>query len=172
MARTWTPVARAQREPLNRDLLVAVACVAAVVLAAAVGALASGRGDPDLYAALELPAWAPPSWVFSPVWTALYLTIALAAWLTARAGTDRPVVRWGLALFVLHLVFQAAWTPLFFGAERFGPALADLGATLALAALAAALMARSRRAAGLLMVPYLVWLAYATALNTAVVALN
>lgn len=140
--------------------------------AALVGALAASGGDPALYASLELPAWAPPSWLFSPVWAVLYVAIAVAAWLVARSGLDRTVVRAALAVFAVHLVLQAAWTPLFFGAEAFGWALADIVATLVTGLVAGALMARASRTAGALMGVYALWLAYATALNTAVVALN
>jgi translocator protein len=160
------------REPLHRDLVLFVACAAAVAVAAVVGSLAATGGDPDLYAALDLPAWAPPPWVFSPVWGILYVVIAVAAWLTARAGLDRPEVRWALGMFAVHLVFQAAWTPLFFRAELHGWALADLIVTLILAAAATLLMAQASRLAAVLMAPYLLWLAYATALNSAVVVLN
>lgn len=153
-------------------LLIFAASAAAVAVAAGVGGLAASGADPDLYDDLELPAWAPPSWVFAPVWAVLYVALAVAGWLVARRGLGRRDVRVALALFGGHLVVQAAWTPIFFGAEAFGWALADIVATLLTGVAAAIAMGRVSRSAGLLMVPYVAWLAFATALNAAVVALN
>ena len=106
------------------------------------------------------------------MWAVLYVALAVAGWLVARRGLGRRDVRVALALFGGHLVVQAAWTPIFFGAEAFGWALADIVATLLTGVAAAIAMGRVSRSAGLLMVPYVAWLAFATALNAAVVALN
>jgi translocator protein len=161
------PAGRAAREA--RALAMSVAAVAT---AAAVGGLAASGSDPDLYESLDLPSWAPPDWVFSPVWVVLYIGLAIAGWLVARQGLRRTDVRIALALFGVHLVFQAAWTPIFFRAELFWWALADIVVALVTGVAAAAAMGRVSRWAGALMVPYVAWLAFAAALNAAVVALN
>ena len=116
------------------------------------------------YAGLHKPAWNPPSWVFAPAWTFLYATMAVAAWLVWREGGWRAQ-GWTLGLFLLQWALNAVWTPLFFGLHRPGLALVDI---LALwLALAATLVAfwRVRRAAGVLLLPYLAWVTFATALN-------
>jgi benzodiazapine receptor len=141
--------------------------LAAVALVAWLGSRAaiSSRAT---YDALELPSFAPPGWVFGPVWTVLYIGIALAGWLLWRsAGWDRA-----LALWVVQLLLNLAWTPLFFAGDRYGWALVDIVVlALAIALLVAWSWRRSRWAAWLL-VPYLAWVCYAAALNAAIVRLN
>jgi tryptophan-rich sensory protein len=123
------------------------------------------------YDGINKPEWNPPTWVFGPAWTLLYITMAIAAWLVWREGGWRVQGR-ALGLFVLQWVFNALWTPLFFGMHRSGLALIDI---LALwLTILATLIAfwRVRRAAGLLMLPYLAWVTFATALNFAIWRLN
>ncbi|MEV7728626.1 TspO/MBR family protein [Streptomyces sp. NPDC087917] len=137
---------------------------------AALGALASADAG-DVYGALDRPAWAPPAWLFGPVWTVLYATIGVAAWLVWR-HSDRQRVRRALTWWSVQLVLNLAWTPLFFAARQYGLALLDI--VLLLAALGTT-MFRFRRlspAAALLLVPYLLWVAFATALNASIWQLN
>ena len=113
------------------------------------------------YAALRKPAWNPPAWIFAPVWTALYALMAVAAWLVWREPGTAAV----LALFVVQLALNAAWTWLFFGLRRPGLALVEIVVLwLAIAATAIAFLAVVPPA-GLLLLPYLAWVAFATALN-------
>lgn len=136
--------------------------------AAAVGA----RFTPgEWYAGLAKPAWTPPDWVFGPVWTLLYLFLALAAWQVWRrhgfSGAGGA-----LGLFLVQLFFNALWSWIFFGLKQPGWALADLSA-LWLTALAATLAFwRLEPVAGWLMVPYMAWLSFAGALNFALWRLN
>lgn len=116
------------------------------------------------YAALAKPAWSPPPWIFGPVWTSLYLLMALAAWLVWRRGGWRAQ-RPALGLYLLQLVLNALWTPVFFGLRSPGLALVVivlLGAAIVLTG--RAFLAVSRPASWLL-VPYLVWVVFAAALN-------
>lgn len=139
----------------------------AVAAVAAVGGLGV-RGTAAEYQSLATPRWAPPSWLFGPVWTVLYVMIAVAGWLAwRRAGWTV-----GLTWYVVQLVLNAAWTPLFFGAGLYFVALLDIIALLVALIITIALFWRSSRLAALLLVPYLVWTTYATALNAAVVILN
>ncbi|HYN93298.1 MAG TPA: TspO/MBR family protein [Pilimelia sp.] len=139
----------------------------AAATAALIGTLAV-TGTTSTYAVLEKPAWAPPSWLFGPVWTVLYALIAIAGWLVWRR------VGWHAALvpYAVQLVLNAAWTPIFFGAGAYGWALVDIVAMLlAIAVTIVAFRPISRLAAALL-VPYLLWVAYATALNAAIWSAN
>ncbi|WP_016700618.1 TspO/MBR family protein [Actinoalloteichus spitiensis] len=151
----------------GRGLLVFVAAVAAT---AAVGSFASRSAAED-YAALELPPWAPPSWLFGPVWTALYVLIAVSGWLVWRRH-GATGARTALALFGAQLVLNAAWTPLFFAAGRYGLALLDIVVLFVVVAVLVGLFARLRRTAAVLLVPYLLWVGYAALLNAAVWSLN
>jgi translocator protein len=116
------------------------------------------------YAGLVKPSWNPPSWVFGPAWTTLYTMMAVAAWMVWKKGGWR-MQRGALSLFVAQLVLNALWTPLFFGLHWMGVAFVEI--VLLWLAIAATLRAflRVRRAAGLLLVPYLAWVTFAAALN-------
>jgi len=162
--------ARRREVPVGRSVLAAVGFAAAVAVVAAVGgAAASGSGE--VYAGLELPSWAPPAWLFGPVWTVLYAAIALAGWLVWRASGIAGA-RAFFAVYALQLVLNAAWTPLFFGAGLYAAALADI-AVLAAAVAAATVLARGHsRGAVALLVPYLLWVVFAAALNLAILVAN
>ena len=159
---------RARRTGGVRSLALLAGSALAVGTAAVVGGVAAGRAAPGYYETLDRPSWSPPAGVFAPVWSVLYVSMATAAWLVAREGLDREDVRLALGLFGAQLALNAAWTPLFFGLQRPGLAAVDIVALLA--ALAATVVAfwRVRPAAGALMVPYLAWVAFATALNLAI----
>lgn len=137
---------------------------------AAVGAVAAGDAG-SVYGSLDRPGWAPPSWLFGPVWTVLYATIAFAAWLAWRRRAFKDVrgqvVAWGA-----QLAFNLAWTPLFFGAGQYGLAFLDICLLLAALGTTMLLFRRVDTVASLLLVPYAVWTLYAAALNLAVWQLN
>ena len=125
----------------------------------------------DWYAALHKPSWNPPPWVFGPAWTFLYITMAVAAWLVWREGGWKAQRR-ALGLFIVQWFLNALWTPLFFGAHRPGVAFGEI--VLLWLAIAATLVAfwRVKKAAGLLLVPYLAWVSFAAALNFTIWRLN
>lgn len=125
----------------------------------------------EWYASLRKPAWNPPGWIFGPVWTALYTMMAVAAWMVWRHG-GFTAQRRPLALFLLQLALNAAWTPLFFGWHRPGLAFAEI--VLLWLAIAATLVAFRpvSRAAAWLLAPYLAWVSFATVLNLTLWRLN
>ena len=140
--------------------------VATCAAAGGIGAIASAKA-PEFYAALVKPSWAPPAEVFGPVWTLLYMAMAVAAWLVWRErGWARA--RGALGLFVLQLGLNALWSWLFFGWHRGGLAFADILVLLALIVATTAAFARIRRLAAWLMAPYLAWVSFAAALNYSV----
>ena len=120
------------------------------------------------YAALNKPAWNPPAWVFGPAWTLLYTLMAVAAWLVwKRNGWRRP-----LQLYLVQLVLNAAWTPIFFGAHQLGWALVEIVALWIAILLTMLGFLRVNKTAGALFVPYLAWVTFATVLNLALWRLN
>ncbi|WP_410811571.1 TspO/MBR family protein [Micromonospora sp. 067-2] len=140
---------------------------AAVFVAAAVGALGV-QGTTEEYANLRQPGWAPPSWLFGPVWTLLYALIAVAGWLVwRRVGFSAPLWAWSA-----QLVLNAIWTPLFFGAGRYGLAFAEIVAMWLAIGLTVVLFARVRRVAAALLLPYWAWVTFAAALNLSIWRLN
>lgn len=141
--------------------------IALVFLAALVG---TQFGPGPWYAALQKPSWTPPSWLFGPVWTVLYLAIAIAGWLiwrTKRPAVAKPMLCWGV-----QLLLNGLWSYLFFGLQRPGLALIDI--VLLLVAIGCFIVqARAVSApAAWLFVPYMLWVGFATALNFAIWQLN
>ena len=142
--------------------------VTANLMTAVIGGCATTSAVQDWYPTLVKPAWTPPAWVFGPVWTLLYATMALAAWLVwRRAG-------WGGALgwYAAQLLLNAAWSPVFFGMQRIDWALGILVALwLAVARTTVAFAKVSPLASGLFL-PYLAWVSFAAVLNFALWRLN
>jgi tryptophan-rich sensory protein len=125
------------------------------------------------YASLAKPEWTPPPWVFGPAWTILYAMMAVAAWRLWRRRHARPhESRRALALFAVQLAMNLAWTPVFFGLQR--PDLALVVILLLWVAIAATIMAawKACKTAAALLMPYLAWVTFATALNMAIWRLN
>lgn len=148
--------------------LVLVGWLALTFAAAATGVFVSSGG---WYASLAKPAWNPPNWLFGPIWTLLYVMMAVAAWLVWREGGWKAQRR-PLGLYLLQWALNALWTPLFFGLQRPGLAFAEI-ITLDAAVLGTLMTFwRVRRAAGLLLVPYMLWVAFATVLNITIWRLN
>ena len=135
----------------------------------ALGGALVGMGS--WYQELNKPSWQPPGWVFGPVWTTLYAMLGVAAWRVWRRGGLREQ-RVALGVFGVQWVLNALWTPLFFGMQSPGLALVDIGLLWAAAMVTAVLFWRADRVAGGLMVPYMLWLSFAAALNFAIWQLN
>ncbi len=143
-----------------------VALLAITSVAAVLGAIAS-LNAPVFYSQLAKPAWAPPAGVFGPVWSLLYGLMAVAAWLVwLQRGSRR--VGTPLALFIAQLAANALWSWLFFGWHRGALAFADVLLLLALIATTLAAFWRVRPLAGVLLLPYLAWVGFASALTWAV----
>ena len=145
-----------------------------VSVAAALGALAS-RSAPVFYAELVRPTWAPPAWVFGPVWTTLYTLMGIALyrmWMRARRaeadGGEAP----SFALFWTQLGLNTAWSLVFFGLRAPFGALATLVALLAAIVATMRAFGRVDRAAALLLAPYAAWVTFAGFLNASVWWLN
>lgn len=122
----------------------------------------------EWYAALRKPSWNPPSWIFGPVWTALYLMMATAVGLVWRRGGPRRA----FVLYAVQLALNAAWTPLFFGLKMPGLAFAEILLLLASIIFTARAFARTSKVAALLLAPYIAWVAFASFLNFTLWRLN
>lgn len=137
-----------------------------VSIAAAVGALAT-RDAPGFYAQLAKPAWAPPAAVFGPVWSVLYLLMAIAVW---RVGCEKRAAGRlvALGLFLAQLGANALWSWLFFGWRLGAFAFAEVLLLLGLVVATAVAFWRIHRPAGALLLPYVAWVGFASALTWAV----
>ncbi|BBX67162.1 TspO/MBR family protein [Mycolicibacterium psychrotolerans] len=159
-----------QQPTRSKNVIALAISLGAVVIASTLGGLASATSAQD-YARLQQPSWAPPSWVFGPVWTVLYVMMAVAAWLVWRSGPwaqTRPA----LTAYGTQLVLNAAWTPLFFGLGWRGIAFAELSVLWLVLVGTVVLFFRRSAVAGWLLIPYLAWSTFALCLNFAVWQLN
>jgi len=150
-----------------------VISLAAFLLLCIVGGAVSGLASPpgEWYASLSKPSWNPPGWIFGPVWTVLYAMIGVAGWRLWACRAAPAGIR-ALRAFAVQLVLNFAWTPVFFGLQQPGLALAVI---VALVGAIVATIARSwsvDRAAATMLMPYMAWVSFATALNAAIWWLN
>lgn len=127
------------------------------------GGFASANAG-DFYRRLERPGWAPPGWLFAPTWTVLYLLMGVAAWLVWRERGIRGA-RAALSLFLVQLTVNALWTWLFFVWRLGGVAFAEILVLCALVAGTSGAFWRVRPLAGALLLPYLAWVTFASALT-------
>ena len=145
-----------------------------IALCNAVGissALATASGDSPWYQSLEKPSFNPPSWVFGPVWTALYVLMGIAAWRVWRRG-GFTAHRAALTAFLLQLALNFGWSFLFFEFRQIELALLEIVLLWAAIVATMALFRRVDQAAAWLLAPYLGWVTFATVLNAAIANLN
>jgi translocator protein len=141
------------------------------VLVGAAGGAVTRPSIPVWYATLEKPSFTPPNWAFPVVWTALFVLMGVAAWRVWRLRGFRAAP-FAFGLFFTQLAFNFGWSVLFFALQMPPAALAWIGALWLLIVATMVSFWRNDRVAGLLLVPYLVWVTYATVLNAAIVRLN
>jgi tryptophan-rich sensory protein len=156
---------------LKRQLLGLVVLLVLCFAATGIGGAVTSPQIENWYATLAKPSWNPPNWVFGPVWSVLYFCMAIAAWLVWRrnglVGAREP-----LALFAVQLALNTLWSCLFFGLHNPGLAFAEI--LLLWAAIAATMVTFWRRSvsAGILFMPYLAWVSFATVLNFTIWRMN
>ena len=137
-------------------------------LTAAVAAFGAMFQPGGWYQDLTKPGWTPPNWLFGPVWTILYIMIAIAGWLVWREQGAGALA----ALWTLQLIFNGAWSWIMFDQHQIGWAFADIGLMWGTIILFAIFAWPVAPAASLLFVPYLMWVTYAGALNFAIWRMN
>ena len=162
---------RDARPPAARDWGMLAAFVVACLAVSAIGGAVTATSVGDWYAALDKPVFNPPDWVFAPVWTVLYLMMAVAGWRVWRRAGFRGA-RIALALFAAQLALNLAWSLLFFGLRRIDLALVEIVVLLAVILSTTVVFWRIDRLAGWLFVPYAAWVAYAVVLNGSLWELN
>ncbi len=146
--------------------------IAICLFAGGLGGWITAQSVADWYPTLNKPAWNPPPWIFGPVWTTLYVMMAVAAWLVWKTDMRFSGVRVALILFFIQLALNCLWSFLFFGARNPGWALIDIVLLLMSLLLTTwAFFSQSKRA-GVLMLPYLAWVGFATFLNFTIWQLN
>ena len=159
------------RLKLRRDFCDLFGFIILCLAVSAVGGAITATSVDTWYQALEKPPFNPPDWVFAPVWTALYILMGIAAW---RVWRLRSFVNSGKALstFAVQLGLNLAWSFLFFGLQRIDLALGEIFILLIAIIANTIMFLRIDRLAGLMFVPYVVWVTYATILNISLWLLN
>lgn len=156
-------------QPSSQHLAAFLVSLVLVIIVAALGGIASTDAAAD-YGRLAQPGWAPPSYLFGPVWSALYLLMAVAAWLVWRADP-----RWrnpAIIAYGVQLALNLLWSPLFFGLGWRGLALVDILLLDVAVAVTITAFWKVHRAGAVMMLPYFAWILFATALNYSVWSLN
>ena len=144
-----------------------IAFIILCLAVSSVGGAITATSVDTWYQTLEKPSFNPPDWVFAPVWTALYILMGIAAW---RIWRFRAIANPGkaLSIFGVQLGLNLSWSILFFGLQRIDLALFEIFILLFTIALNAILFWRVDRLAGLMFVPYVLWVTFATILNASI----
>ena len=137
-------------------------------LASAIGGVVTSIYKEPWYSQIIQPSFSPPSWVFGPVWTTLYVLMSLAVWLCWISQKDKKTLK----IYFVHIFFNAIWSVIFFGFHQISIALFDLVIILFFILWLMRIYYKSNKLSFLLMIPYLLWSSYALLLNVSIFYLN
>ncbi|MEN9649444.1 MAG: hypothetical protein RL094_411 [Candidatus Parcubacteria bacterium] len=156
----------------SHSILKLVGAIIICELAGLIGSVFSISAIPTWYATLTKPTLNPPSWVFGPVWTTLYALMGIALFLVWKKGFDRYDVRKAISIFSLQLVLNAAWSIVFFGLQSPGWALVNIVAMWLAIVWTMTLFYKISKPAMWLLLPYILWVSFASYLNYSIWILN
>ncbi len=154
------------------DVIKLLVCLGACFGAGFIGSLFTRGSVPDWYIFLQKPIFTPPNWLFAPVWFLLYILMGISAFLIWRKGIKIFQVREGLIIFIIQLMLNTLWSYAFFGLKS------PLWGLLVIVPLWTAILLtiinfyRVSKTASLLLIPYILWVSYATVLNFSIYLLN
>jgi tryptophan-rich sensory protein len=141
-------------------------------LAGVIGSVFTTPAIPTWYAALVKPSFTPPNWVFAPVWTSLYLLMGVSAFLVWRRGIENPKVNLALRFFIIQLVLNSLWSVLFFGLKSPLLGFIEIIILWVFILLTILYFFRVSKIAGILLLPYILWVSFAAVLNFSLWRLN
>jgi tryptophan-rich sensory protein len=153
-------------------LIKAILCILLCLSAGGIGSAFTTAAIPEWYATLVKPSFSPPNWIFAPVWTLLYILMGLAASLVWQKGLQSPQVRAALVIFLLQLILNMVWSFLFFGLRSPLYGLVDILFLWAMILVTIAAFSKVSTLAAALLVPYVLWVTFATGLNFGIFLLN
>lgn len=151
-----------------RLLMSIVICQAAGV----VGSFFTTPNIPTWYKTLQKPAFAPPNWLFAPVWTILFLLMGIALYLVWKQGWGAPGVRLAMIIFFIHLLVNILWSGVFFGLRSPLAGFFVIIALWFLIVLTIIYFSNVSKTAGILLIPYILWVSFASVLNFMIYKLN
>ena len=147
-------------------------CILACFAAAGFGSIFTSKAIPDWYRGLKKPPYTPPNWVFGPVWTVLYILMAVSVFLVWQKGLNAPGVTTAFTLFWIQLAANALWSYVFFARRSIAGGIINI-IILWLLILATIIASFSvSTIAGILLIPYIIWVSIATYLNIGIRVLN
>ncbi len=154
------------------EILILFSSIIICQLAGIIGSVFTTSSIPGWYANINKPSFNPPNWVFAPVWTTLFLLMGIALFLIWRKGLKEKDVKIAFSVFIFHLVLNTLWSILFFGLESPFAAFIEIIFLWAAILISIILFFRISRIAGYLLIPYLLWVSFASVLNFAIWKLN
>lgn len=155
-----------------KKILQAIGFVLICQLAGGIGAVFTTSAIPTWYATLNKPSFSPPNWLFGPAWVTLYTLMGIGVFLIWEQIKKNKEAKFGVGLFFVHLLLNAAWSPIFFGLKNLFCALVVIIMIWAMIVWLISVWAKIDKRAAYLLVPYLLWVSFATALNFFIWKLN
>jgi len=142
------------------------------LVAGFVGSIFTNASIPTWYATLEKPSFNPPNWLFAPVWTILFILMGISAFFVWRVGLSEPNVKMALIIFIIQLILNAFWSVAFFGLRSPIAGLIVIVALWIAILLTILSSIKVSIAAGILLIPYILWVSFASILNASIYILN
>jgi translocator protein len=154
------------------EIIKLIASIVICQLAGFIGSFATRQSVSGWYRFLEKPAFNPPSWIFAPVWISLYTIMGISLYLVWRKGFNSPEVRYAIILFLVQLVFNSLWSIVFFGYQSPGGGVIVITILWFLILMNIFCFYKISTPAGLLLIPYFLWVSFAVLLNFSIWRLN
>lgn len=172
MTQSTQTITTKRKSFLSRPVRMALVAAGVVFVASAIGGAATGPNIPTWYAFIQKPWFNPPNYVFGPAWTVLYAMLGYSFWRILRLPAETPGRTGAIALFLAQISLNALWSVAFFGFRSPEAGMIVIVALLLSIAANMVVFMRMDRIAGLMFPPYLAWVAFASALNLAIMQLN
>jgi benzodiazapine receptor len=155
-----------------RNPRILILCIVLCVIVGSLGSLFTAPAIPVWYAGLDKPSFSPPNWLFGPVWTALFILMGVSLYLVLEKGISRVGVRTAVIIFCAQFALNLLWSALFFGLRSPIMGLIDIIVLWGMIVLTTYRFYSISKRAAYLMVPYIMWVSFASALNLAIYLLN
>jgi len=160
-----------QRSKTN-NILIFIASIVICQLAGIIGSIFTTPAIPTWYANINKPTFRPPNWVFAPVWTTLFLLMGIALFLIWKKGLDKKENRIAFSIFIFQLILNTLWSVLFFGMKSPFAAFMEIIFLWVAILTSIILFFRISRLAGALLIPYILWVSFASILNFSIWKIN
>ncbi len=155
-----------------KNLLKLIVCIAICQLAGVIGSIFTMDNIPTWYASLTKPPLQPPNWLFGPVWITLYTLMGISLFLVIKKGFEFPGVKAGTAIFAVQLVLNTLWSIVFFGMHELLFSIIIIASLWLMILLTMLKFKPISLTAAVLLLPYLLWVSFASYLNSAIYVLN